>query len=185
MKKIFPILLFTLFAFTNNTTNTIVDFAKKENDNYSIVKTFKPSNYTSLIDNHNLHFDKKEILIKAKNTKANTSSLGMGIYAKINLWQYSFQTKEKRMQVQDSLLKCFPPKCTNIKKTETALESHPAIYIFCDTIIYIAKTSCEQKNKEWDDLQFKMVDEFAKENDSILTADCEKIRIVRKETFAK
>jgi len=160
----------TFFYFKTN--ENIVDFAQKQNKNYDIVKTNKKSDYTSLIDKQKLHFDKKEILLKAKHTKAQTSNIGMGIYTKVNLWQYSFENQQKRRTIQDSILACLPPKCNKTPNSKKQTDLDPSIFIFCDTILYIAKTSCDQANNDWKMLNKNLVETFVQKGDSILVSDC-------------
>ena len=182
MRTLIIILTFSLLtAFQNGQEKTILNFASNQTD-FEIIQTFKTGHFVNSIENHQLHNQKFEIAIKAKKSHSNKKSYDKTVYTRIQMWQFDFDTKEKRKQATDSLLNCFPNDCEKIKiQVDQGIKITPSIWVFTDKTIYIAQTACEQVDKKWSEFKSEFSNTFADNDSEIIVTECGKMTWTTKE----
>ncbi len=182
MRILITILTFSLLtAFQNGQKKTILNFASDQTQ-FEIIQTFKTGVFVNSFANEMLHNRKLEIAIKAKKSHSNRNSYDKTVYTRIQMWQFDFETKDKREQATDSLLNCFPNDCAKIKRQiNQGIKITPSIWIFTDKTIYIAQTACEQVDEKWTDFKSGFSETFADKDSDIIVTECGKLTWTTKE----
>ncbi|ARN71169.1 hypothetical protein BST91_05645 [Nonlabens tegetincola] len=182
MRILITILTFSLLtAFQDGQEKTILNFANYQTE-FEIIKTFKTGYFVNSLENQQLHDQIFEIAIKAKKSHSNKNSYDKTVYTRIQMWQFDFETKEKRNQATDSLLNCFPNDCAKIKRQiEKGIKITPSIWIFTDKTIYIAKTACEQVDEKWTEFKREFSESLADNYSDIIVTECGKLTWTTKE----
>lgn len=182
MKILFTILTFSLLtALQIAEEKTILSFANDQTE-FEIIQTFKTGAFVSSFTKEMLHERKLEIAIKAKKSHSNKNSYDKTVYTRIQMWQFDFDSKEKRIQATDSLLNCFPNDCAKIKRqTNQGLKITPSIWVFTDKTIYIARTACEQVDGKWNEFKIEFAETFASNRTDIIITECGKLSWTTKE----
>ena len=182
MRILITILTFSLLtAFQGGEENTVLNFASDQTE-FEIIQTFKTGYFVNSIENQDLHEKKFEIAIKAKKSHSNKNSYDKTVYTRIQMWQFDFETTEKRIQATDSLLKCFPNDCAKIRRqVDQGIKITPSIWIFADKSIYIARTACEQVDEKWTDFKKYFSESFANNETQIIVTECGKLTWATKE----
>ena len=146
------------------------------------MQTFKTGYFVNSIENHQFHDRKLEIAINDKESHSNKNSYGKTVYTRIQMWQFDFDTNEKRKQASDSLLNCFPNDCAKVKRqVDQGIKITPSIWVFTDKSIFIAQTACEQVDKKWTEFKSEFADEFADNESEIIVTECGKLTWTTKE----
>lgn len=182
MRILITILTFSLLtAFQDGQEKSILNFANDQTK-FEIIQTFKTGAFVNSFANEMLHDRKLEIALKAKKSHSNKNSYDKTVYTRIQMWQFDFETKEKRIQATDSLLNCFPNDCANIKRQiDQGVKITPSIWIFNDKGIYVAQTACEQVDDKWTDFKSEFTNTFADDNSEIIVTECGKLTWTTKE----
>jgi len=182
VRTLITILIFSfLTAFQDRQEKTILNFAKDQTD-FEIIQTIKSGAFVNSFANEMLHDRKWDIALKAKKSHSNKNSYDKTVYTRIQMWQFDFETKEKRKQANDLLLNCFPNDCAKIKKhTDQGIKITPSIWIFTDKSIYIAQTACEQVDHKWNEFKREFSDTFADKESEIIVTECGKLTWTTKE----
>lgn len=161
---------------------TIEQFAQFQHEEYKIITPDKSKYLTHLLDRLQLHSKKIEVAMKAKKAHSNKNSYDKTVYTRIHIWQFDFDTTEKRLQATDSLLSCFPSECVEINpQTSKTIKITPSIWIFTDQSIFIAKTACEQVDQKWTNFKSEFADTFAAKDSAIIVTECGKLTWTTKE----
>lgn len=182
MRILIVILTFSLLtAFQDRQEKTILNFANDQTK-FEIIQTFKTGAFVNSFANEMLHTRKLEIALKAKNSHSNKNSYDKTVYTRIQIWQFDFETTEKRKQATDSLLNCFPNDCAKIKRQiDQGVKITPSIWVFTDKEIFIAQTACEQVDDKWTDFKREFTDVFSESNSEIIVTECGKLTWTTKE----
>ena len=183
MRYIVIILTFVfLTSFIVVKEKTITEFAKTQFDIFKIEQTFKTGYFVNSVENQNLHIQKSEIALKANINHSNKNSYNKPVYTRIQMWQFDYETNEKRNQATDSLLNCFPNDCFKIKRQiDQEIKITPSIWVISDKTIYIAITACEQVDDKWTKFIADFVESLAKNDSEIIITECGKLTWTTKE----
>ena len=176
MKIILFILTLNLFsAFQVTKETTIKDFVSTQHD-FEVIQNSKKERFVNTLLNQKLHNEKYEVHLKAKRPHSNKNSYDKTVYTRIQIWQFKFETPEKRKQATDSLFTCFPFDCANIKsQVNQGIKITPSIWIFKDKAIYIANTNCEQVDEKWKNFKIAFSETFAENDSEIIVTECGKL----------
>lgn len=168
-------------TFQSEQEKTILNFVSTQND-FEVIQTFKTGAFVNSFANHMLHDRKLEIAIKAKKSHSNKNSYDKSVYTRIQIWQFDFETNEKREQATDSLLNCFPNDCAKVKRQiDQGIKITPSIWVFTDKTIYIAQTACEQVDEKWTEFKKEFTDTFAYNDSEIIVTECGNLTWTTKE----
>lgn len=183
MKNIFFISTFLLLtSFQGERRMSIAKFVTSQFDQYELEESYMSDNFVKSIEKQNLHLYSDRILLKAKESHKNKNSYDKPVFTRIQLWQFYFENKEKCNQAIDSLLKCFPNDCAEIEKGKNqSIKVTPSIWVFCDSEIYVARTSCEHVDEKWKAFKKDFAFTFAEENSKIIVTECGKLKWTTKE----
>jgi len=152
---------------------TILDFAETQLDDFEIIKTSKKGyDFVWRIEKHQLHNNKIEITLKAKNSHSNQNSYNKTIYSRIQMWQFEFETTEKCKQTIDSLLNCFSDGCSIKRQVNQTAKTTPSIWILDKKRIIIAETSCEHVDEKWNNFKRDFAKTFADVDTEIIVTEC-------------
>jgi|GEM_PF-5652488 len=165
-----------LFSVQASDPGTLDKFAKTQSGFYNIDTNPKVKLLATAIGNYQLHSLKSELALKSKKEHSATDSEGRTLYSRINICKYDFETEEKCLQAQDSLLNNFPGDPGTVKRgVDQGQKITPSIIVFGSKSIVIAITACESADQKWTVFKKDLVKAFAGETDQIIVADCGKL----------
>jgi len=160
---------------------TIEDFATDQTD-YEVIDSLAQSPFVGSIYQRQLHQKMFETAIQAKDLGPRAAGSDKPAFAGIRMWQFDFETSEKREEATDSLLRCFPEDCARIERQiDQALRIAPSIWVFTDRNIYVAQTGCQPDDEKWTIFKREFADTFADKDSDIIVTDCSQLTWTTKE----
>lgn len=183
MKFFVIILTLGLASFLQmNQEQTIMGFSEAKLPDYTVDKAFKGGKWYNWVEKYNLHEQKIEIGLKAKQPHSNANSYNLTVYSRIQISQFDFATKDRCGQVIDALLNCFPYNCAKLTKNkDQGIKITQSIWILTEKHIYIAQTACEQVDEKWIRFRKDFVEAFADVETEIIVTECGNLTWMTKE----
>ncbi len=160
---------------------TVEDFARRQ-EGFEIIVSTEADYFVHSIDKLQLHSKKREVAIRAKAPHSNQNSYNRSVYAKIQMWQFDFPSKETGDQAVDSLLKCFPNDCAKVQRQKAAgIKVTPSIWVLTGRTIYLARIACEQVDEKWVKFRQDFAESFAETDSEIIVTECGRLVWTTKE----
>ncbi len=160
---------------------TVNEFVQSQTSTYKISPGINSLSFAATLANLPLHYQSKATALKALKPHSSPLVDNKKVYSRIDIWQFDYENEVLCKAAQDSLLLCFPYDCTRLNfGVDQSIKVTPCIFIFGQSTIAFAHTSCEQVDSKWTQFTKDFTQYYAEEESKIIVGSCGKIQWLRR-----